>query len=105
MRRVGIRTFPPAEISVVFLEVPLEPHDVRVVHAGRTWNSYVGATLGAGSCGSNLSRGKFVTRDLVTRLLTAPLDPRSLMLAPSCAGRCQPHVLAAGSAAVAPLLP
>jgi hypothetical protein len=32
MRRVGISTFPPAEISIVFFEVPLEPHDFRSSH-------------------------------------------------------------------------
>src|SRR5688572_17187817 len=30
MRRVSVSTFPSAEISIVFFEVPLEPHDFRV---------------------------------------------------------------------------
>src|SRR5688500_15250883 len=30
MRRIGISTFPSAEIRVVLLEVPLEPDDFRV---------------------------------------------------------------------------
>src|SRR5688572_28280666 len=30
MRRISVSTFPPAEISIVFLEVPLEPDDFRV---------------------------------------------------------------------------
>src|SRR5688500_11539514 len=34
MRRVGVGAFPPAEISVVFFEVPLEPHHFGVPFKG-----------------------------------------------------------------------
>jgi hypothetical protein len=44
---------------------------VRVVHAGRTCNPFVGSLLAATSCSSDLSREKFVTRVLVTTVAAA----------------------------------
>src|SRR5215207_3495445 len=61
MRRVGVSTYPLAEIRVVFLKVPLDSHESCVRHAARGHQPCTRVSLSAMSRSSDPARSLIVT--------------------------------------------